>query len=67
LDRHVKEGSGKERLSHWELCEGTWGEEFFSRESKRHVKKILETGIFLLEGLAVGERGAFLPLTLREG
>jgi hypothetical protein len=32
-----------------------------------YVKKILETGIFLLEGLVVGERGAFLPLTLREG
>jgi hypothetical protein len=57
LDRHIKEGSGKEQLSHWEHCEGTWREEFFSRESKKHGKKILETGIFLLKGPVVGERG----------
>jgi len=53
-------GSGKEPLSHWELCEGTWREEFFCWESKKCVKKVLVTGILLLKGSVFGERGGGL-------
>jgi len=34
LDKLIKEGCVKELLSHWELFEGTWREEFFRWESK---------------------------------
>jgi hypothetical protein len=66
MDRHNKEDSGKERLSHWELCEGTWREEFFRWKTKKCVKKVLETAICRLKGPIVGEREASLPWTLRE-
>jgi hypothetical protein len=66
LDSHIKEDSGKESFSHWELCEGIWREEFFSWESKNCVKKVLVRVIFLLKGPVFGERMASLSWALRE-
>jgi len=66
LDKHTKEGCGKELLSHWKLFEGSWREEFFRWESKKCVKKALKTENFLLKCPVVGEMVGFLPWTLRE-
>lgn len=48
----------KNYLSHWELCEGTRRAEFFRGESKKCVKKFLETEIFSLQA-QLSERGDF--------
>jgi hypothetical protein len=46
-----------ERLTLWELCEGTWSGGSFAGDPEGYVEKALETGISSHRGPVLGNQG----------